>query len=111
MRGISDRIADGARDGGESEVISSDADDQGEKKVDRNPRRLRGPDRRRLLDQGKKIACITLGDPTVYIYLLYVQKRLKRAGYTTELIPGIPSFCAAAARLGSGLWRIRKNCM
>ena len=39
-----------------------------------------------LLDQGKKIACITLGDPTVYSTCLYVQKRLKRAGYTTELI-------------------------
>ena len=39
----------------------------------------------------------------MYSTCLYVQKRLKRAGYTAELIPGIPSFCAAAARLGIGL--------
>lgn len=56
-----------------------------------------------LLDQGKTIACITLGDPTLYSTSLYVHKRLKQAGYATTLIPGIPSFCAAAARLDIGL--------
>lgn len=57
----------------------------------------------KLLDQGKRIACITLGDPTVYSTCLYVHKRLKRMGYETKLIPGIPSFCAAAARMDIGL--------
>mgnify|MGYP000220029686 CR=1 FL=1 len=56
-----------------------------------------------LLDQGKKIACITLGDPTVYSTCLYVQKRLKRAGYTTELIPGSRLFVRRQRRLGIGL--------
>ena len=53
-----------------------------------------------LLRQGKQIAFITLGDPTVYSTCLYVEKRISRAGFETEFIPGITSFCAAAARLG-----------
>ena len=30
---------------------------------------------------------------------MYVHKRLKRSGYITQIVPGIPSFCAAAARM------------
>lgn len=56
-----------------------------------------------ILDTGKSIACITLGDPTVYSTCLYVHKRLQKQEYKTRLIPGIPSFCAAAARLDIGL--------
>lgn len=52
-----------------------------------------------VLDQGKDVAFLTLGDPTVYSTCMYVHKRLKKNGYGTELVPGIPSFCAAAARL------------
>lgn len=55
------------------------------------------------LGAGKNIAFITLGDPTVYSTCLYVHKRLKRRGAQTVLIPGIPSFCAAAARMDMGL--------
>lgn len=56
-----------------------------------------------ILDEGKCIAFLTLGDPSVYSTCLYIQKRLGRMGFKTEMIPGIPSFCAAAARLGVGL--------
>lgn len=52
-----------------------------------------------LLDRGERVAFLTLGDPTVYSTCMYVHKRLKRNGYTTQIIPGIPSFCAAAARM------------
>ena len=52
-----------------------------------------------LLDQGKNVVFLTLGDPTVYSTCMYVHKRLKRDGYTTRIVPGIPSFCAAAARM------------
>jgi len=52
-----------------------------------------------LLDEDKNVVFLTLGDPTVYSTCMYVHKRLKRAGYTTLIIPGIPSFCAAAARM------------
>lgn len=52
-----------------------------------------------LLDRGENVLFLTLGDPTVYSTCMYVHRRLKRAGYPTALIPGVPSFCAAAARL------------
>lgn len=55
------------------------------------------------LEKGNSIAFITLGDPSVYATCLYVHKRLTEKGCKTELIPGIPSFCAAAARLNTGL--------
>ena len=56
-----------------------------------------------VLQMGKNVAFITLGDPTVYSTCLYVQKRLVKMGLDTELIPGVPSFCAAAARMRMGL--------
>lgn len=58
---------------------------------------------RNLLDQGRSVAFLTLGDPTVYSTYLYVHKRIREAGYETEIINGIPSFCAVAARLNMGL--------
>lgn len=53
-----------------------------------------------LLDQEKDVAMITLGDPTVYSTCLYIRERLLEWGYEAVLVNGIPSFCAAAARLG-----------
>ena len=52
------------------------------------------------LDAGEDVGFLTLGDPTVYSTALYVHQRLQRMGYDTEVIAGVPSFCAAAARLG-----------
>jgi len=51
------------------------------------------------LDQGKNVVYITLGDPTVYCTFSYLQHILEADGYQVELVPGITSFCAAAARL------------
>ncbi len=56
-----------------------------------------------LLDDGKKVAFLTLGDPTIYSTYLYVHKRIGAMGYETEIISGIPSFCAAAAAVNTGL--------
>ena len=56
-----------------------------------------------LMDQGKTVAFITLGDPAVYSTYLYVHKKVLARGYAAELIPGVPSFCAVAARLGISL--------
>lgn len=52
-----------------------------------------------VLDQGKNIVFLTLGDPCVYSTFSYLQKRVEKNGYHTELVSGITSFCAAAARL------------
>lgn len=52
------------------------------------------------LDRGKNVVFLTLGDPTVYCTFSYLQHILEADGYGVELVSGIPSFCAAAARLG-----------
>lgn len=52
------------------------------------------------LDKGKEIAFLTLGDPTIYSTYMYLHKRIEKLGYEVEIISGIPSFCAAAAKLG-----------
>jgi precorrin-2/cobalt-factor-2 C20-methyltransferase len=55
------------------------------------------------LKQGKNVVFLTLGDPTVYSTYMYVQKRIEDRGYHTELVSGITSFCAAAARANISL--------
>ena len=40
---------------------------------------------------------------------MYVHKRLKRMGYDTALVPGVTSFCAAAARLDCSLAENREE--
>ncbi len=52
-----------------------------------------------FLDRGLNVAFLTLGDPTIYSTFTYVQAILQMDGYETRLVSGIPSFCAAAARL------------
>lgn len=51
------------------------------------------------LEQGKNVVFLTLGDPTVYCSFSYLQHILEADGYQVKLVSGIPSFCAAAARL------------
>jgi len=55
------------------------------------------------LDAGGDVAFLTLGDPTIYSTYMYVHKRITEAGYETVIIEGVPSFCAAAAKLGISL--------
>lgn len=55
------------------------------------------------LDEGKDIAFITLGDVTIYSSYMQIDRMLRDRGYETGLVPGIPSFCAAAARLNMPL--------
>ena len=56
-----------------------------------------------LLDEGKTVVFLTLGDPTIYSTYWYVHKRVLARGYDAQLIPGVPSFCAAAAAAGVAL--------
>lgn len=55
------------------------------------------------LDQGRDVAFLTLGDPTVYATYMYVHQIVAQDGYPTEIVSGVTSFCAAAARLGISL--------
>jgi len=52
-----------------------------------------------VLDQGKNVVFITLGDSTIYSTFSYLQEIVEADGYETHLVSGIPSFCAAAAEL------------
>jgi len=57
----------------------------------------------KCLDQGKNVVFLTLGDVTVYCTFIYLKNILERDGYKVELVNGITSFCASAARLGVSL--------
>lgn len=43
-----------------------------------------------LLDGGKDVAFLTLGDPTVYSTYLYLHRKVTARGYEAEIIPGVP---------------------
>ena len=51
------------------------------------------------LDRGENVVFLTLGDPSIYCTFSYIQHYLEADGYPVELVSGITSFCAAAARL------------
>ena len=56
-----------------------------------------------LLEDGLTVSFLTLGDVTVYATYMYVHKLVAADGYETEIINGITSFTAAAARLNTDL--------
>ena len=56
-----------------------------------------------VLDAGQDIALVNLGDVSIYASGQYLLERIRQKGYAAVMVPGIPSFCAAAARLGISL--------
>ncbi len=55
------------------------------------------------LEQGQDVAMLSLGDAAVYSTFSYLMEIVKAAGYPLEMTPGVPSFCAAAAKLCTSL--------
>ena len=55
------------------------------------------------LDAGQDVAMLNLGDVSVYATFRYLQEILEAEGCKTVMLPGVTSFCAAAARLGQSL--------
>lgn len=55
------------------------------------------------LQMGKNIAFLTIGDPSVYSTYHYIHDRVIDNGGNVQMISGVPSFCAVAARLGISL--------
>ncbi len=53
-----------------------------------------------VLKQGKDVAFLTLGDPTIYSTYMYVHEKVAREGYEVEIINGISSFLSAAGKVG-----------
>ena len=79
------------------EVVFRMARDEGER---RRCREAAADQLAKLLDQGRNVAMITLGDVAVYSTYMYVNQYVAERGYETELIPGIPSFCSGASAAG-----------
>ncbi len=55
------------------------------------------------LKLGEDVAMLTLGDPTVYSTYIYIQKLVTKKGYEAEIVSGVPSFCAVAAKFNDSL--------
>lgn len=49
------------------------------------------------LSRDADAAFITLGDASVYSTYMYLHEQVAAAGIPAEIVPGVPSFCAAAA--------------
>lgn len=56
-----------------------------------------------VLNDGNDIAFLIIGDPSIYSTYIYIHNKIKEMGYQTEIISGVPSFCAASALIGQEL--------
>lgn len=55
------------------------------------------------LDEGKSVAYLCLGDIAIYSTYIYVHDIVVERGFEAEIIPGVTSFSACAAKLGVAL--------
>lgn len=62
----------------------------------------------RELMEGRDVAMPNIGDVSVYASCAYLLGRISAAGFETHMIPGVTSFCAAAARLDMSLTTAKK---
>lgn len=58
---------------------------------------------RNLLDAGRDVAMLNLGDVSIYSTFWHLAHILMAEGYPVEIVPGVPSFCAVAAELKTSL--------
>ncbi len=64
--------------------------------------RIYGETRAYLLE-GKSVAFLTIGDPTVYSTFSYIMEKAESDSFPVSIVSGITSFSLAAARLGISL--------
>ena len=57
------------------------------------------------LEAGRDVAMAVLGDVSLYSTFCYVMEILRGEGFPCAMVPGVPSFCAAAALLSRSLTR------
>ncbi len=55
------------------------------------------------LKSGQDVGFVNLGDVAVYATFLYLHDLILKKGFSTRLVNGVPSFCAAASALNAGL--------
>lgn len=56
-----------------------------------------------FLQEGRTVAFLTIGDPSVYSTYSYIHRRVEENGGKAVMVSGVPSFCAAAGALGISL--------
>ncbi len=61
------------------------------------------------LRAGRTVVFVTLGDPSVYSTFAYLADRVGKSGFEALWVPGVPSFCAAAAALRAPLCTDREE--
>ena len=52
-----------------------------------------------VLQTGKSVAFLTLGDPGMYSTFSYISEMIQKEGYDINVVSGVPSFCSASAVL------------
>lgn len=57
---------------------------------------------------GQDVAMLNLGDASLYSSFSYIAKIIEDFGYEVEVIPGVTSFCASAAKLKTSLTEMSK---
>lgn len=57
----------------------------------------------KYLSEKKSVGFLSIGDVTIYSTFAYIEQIVSSDGYDTEYVSGIPSFCAASARLNTYL--------
>lgn len=62
----------------------------------------------RVLKNGKNAALINLGDISIFSTFSYIQKKIEKMGFETEVCPGVPSFCAVAASVKTSLTSMKE---
>ena len=55
------------------------------------------------LERGQDVAMAILGDVSIFSTYCYLMDILKGEGFPCVMVPGVPSFCAVAPRLGRSL--------
>lgn len=58
---------------------------------------------KKYLDTGENVVFISIGDISIYSTFGYLEEIVKSEGYKTEMIPGVPSFCAVSSLLDISL--------
>lgn len=58
---------------------------------------------RSFLTEGKTAAFLTIGDPATYSTFTYILTLAQNEGFETEIVSGVTSYAAVAARLGIAL--------
>ena len=96
-------IASGAVDLGEKTIVPLYFSMERDKVVQHAAHLAAAEAVRAHLDAGQDVAMLNLGDVSIYATYSYLMEILKEQGYETVMVPGVPSFCAVAARLGVSL--------